>query len=93
MTQVQTQTQIQTQTQTGFGLPAQAYLSDDRAAQALLARRQRCLAGLQVDLADPHNGYASLQRSHQGWEVQTQVGTFAAVSLVCAQAFILAKFW
>ena len=91
MTQVQTQ--IQTQTQTGFGLPAQTYLNDDRAAQALLARRQRCLAGLQEDLADPHNGYTSLQRTQQGWEIRTQVGTFIAVSLVCAQAFVLAKFW
>ena len=72
---------------------AQAYLNDDRAAQALLARRQRCLAGLQVDLADPHNGYASVKRSHQGFEIRTQAGTFVAASLVCAQAFILAKFW
>ena len=88
-----TQVQTQTQTQTGFGLPAQTYLTDDRAAQALLARRQRCLAGLQVDLADPHNGYASVKRFHQGFEIRTQAGTFVAVSLVCAQAFILAKFW
>ena len=93
MTQVQTQIQTQTQTQTGFGLPAQALLENDRAAQEYVARRQRCLAGLQADLADPHNGYASLQRTQQGWEIRTQVGTFIAVSLVCAQAFILAKFW
>ena len=88
-----TQVQTQIQTQTGFGLPAQTYLNDDRAAQALLARRQRCLAGLQEDLADPHNGYASVKRSHQGFEIRTQAGTFIAVSLVCAQAFVLAKFW
>ena len=72
---------------------AQTYLTDDRAAQALLARRQRCLAGLQVDLADPHNGYATVQRSQQGFEIRTRTETFVAVSLVCAQAFILAKFW
>ena len=72
---------------------AQTYLTDDRAAQALLARRQRCLAGLQVDLADPHNGYATVKRSQQGFEIRTRTGTFVAVSLVCAQAFVLAKFW
>ena len=83
----------QVQTQTGFGLPAQALLENDRAAQEYVARRQRCLAGLQVDLADPHNGYDSVKRSHQGFEIRTQAGTFVAVSLVCAQAFILAKFW
>lgn len=51
MTQVQAQTQ--TQTKTGFGFPAQTYLTDDRAAQEYVARRQRCLTGLQADLADP----------------------------------------
>lgn len=80
-------------TQVQAFLPAQAYLSDDRAAQELLARRQRCLAGLQVDLADPHNGYATVKRSHQGFEIHTRTGTFVAVSLVCTQAFVLAKFW
>ena len=80
-------------TQVQTFLSAQTYLTDDRAAQALLARRQRCLAGLQVDLADPHNGYASVQRSQRGFEIRTQAGTFMAVSLVCAQAFILARFW
>lgn len=88
-----TQVQTQIQTQTGFGLPAQALLENDRAAQEYVARRQRCLAGLQADLADPHNGYVSLQRTQQGWEIRTQVGTFVALSLVCAQAFVLAKFW
>lgn len=80
-------------TQVQTFLPAQTYLSDDRAAQAYVARRQRCLEGLQADLADPHNGYASLQPSQQGFEIRTQAGTFIAVSLVCAQAFVLAKFW
>lgn len=72
---------------------AQTYLTDDRAAQAYVARRQRCLEGLQADLADPHNGYATVQRSQQGFEIHTRTGTFVAVSLVCVQAFILAKFW
>lgn len=91
MTQVQTQTQAQIQT--GFGIPAQTLLVDDRAAQAYVARRQRCLEGLQADLADPHNGYATVKRAHQGWEIETRSGSFVALSLVCAQAFVLAKFW
>jgi hypothetical protein len=72
---------------------AATFLADDRAAQAYVAKRRRELAALQADLKDPDNGYAVVTRIQQGFEIRTHSGTFVALSLVCVQAFVLAKFW
>lgn len=76
-----------------FSTSADRLLTDDRAAQAYVAKRQRDLPALQVDLADPNNGYASLSRTDSGVQIQTKTATLLAVSFVAAQAFVLAKFW
>jgi hypothetical protein len=75
---------------------ASAYLTDDRAASAYLARRQKDLPALQAEFSSAAKteteinlGYTTITKTASGW----LVGNLPAVGFVAVQAYILARFW
>jgi hypothetical protein len=77
-------------------IPAVVYLTDDRKAQAYVARRQRDLPALQAEFqfgtqseTQIDLGYTTITKTATGW----LVGNLSAVGLVAVQAYILARFW
>ena len=69
--------------------------ANDHLAAAYVAKRLRELQALQADLADPNNGYATVTKTKtgSGVEIRTATETVMAVSVVAAQAYVLARFW
>lgn len=76
--------------------------TNDREAQAYVWHRLRDLRALQAELG-PNNviaagkpadlGYATVTRTQAGWEVRHRDVIVLCAGFVCAQAYILAKFW
>ena len=75
---------------------------NDRAAHAYTWSRRRDLTALGAEMGPVGNlktgeavalGYATVVKTAAGWEVRHRDVIVLCAGFVCAQAYILAKFW